>query len=135
LKRSGVEALQAEVARLTPLATEAESLKEDVKRLTVENERMLKSFIEEASKSGALLSANFKLAKLEKQNLVIGHIAAGRSAEAITEILNPQVMLFNVDVRYDDQAGKAHADELLANVKAQLTKALAAVEYTKQEAE
>jgi hypothetical protein len=45
----------------------------------------------------------------------------------------PEDEVGSADTEQEDSV--AHADELLANVKAQLTKALAAVEYTKQEAE
>ena len=116
--------------------SQVESLKQQVETLAAEKERLLKAVVEEAQHRGQAMSDSFKVSQLEKQQRVIGYVAAGRVSEAITEILTPLPVLFGIDVRFaDDKSRIAAEDELLAGLKKKLSEHLALLKVDRKTTE
>lgn len=68
------------------------------------------------------MSATFENPRLKKQLLVIGHIAAGRSNDAINEILTASELVFSMDVRYADDKGRIASEDALLHKLVQTLK-------------
>lgn len=74
-------------------------------------------WVEEASKGAEVISLRMQNQKLQKQIQLVQHIAAGRTAQAIEELLDPMAVVFNMDVRIvGDSAVEKAKEETLASV-------------------
>lgn len=101
-------------------------LEAKVSRLTAERDGAIELSRETADKASQGIADSVKVKQQEKQLRIIGHIAADRKAEAITEILTPLPISFAIDVRFADDATKLKAeDEIFERLKSYLQEILA----------
>lgn len=64
------------------------------------------------------IAGKMELGKLEKLLLVVNLITAGKTNEAIQELLKPLPMIFKMDIRFaDDKSRIAAAEEQLEQLK------------------
>jgi hypothetical protein len=108
-------------ARIAELEKEVSSLQSKVKLYQ-------DMWMEEGKKANAGMSATLDLAKLQKQNRVIQHIAAGRTSEAILEILDPLQIMFNFKVACDRSTDEKMKGEILDKLKKEMAAHLDALQ-------
>ena len=93
-------------------------------------------WIESERSKGPAMADSMERASLEKKLLVIGHITAGRSNEAITEILTPLPVIIKLDIHFaDDKAQMAHEQEMLNKVKKTIAQAVDSVQFAPTQGE
>lgn len=106
-----------------------------IQTLGAQRDRAIEQLAEAYQHKGKAMSLQFDVEKLKKQNLVIGHIAAGRTNEAILEILKPMPVLFTMNVIVaDDGSREKAAQEMLDSVKGMVVSHLDNIKIGKEPA-
>jgi hypothetical protein len=93
-------------------------LEEKLRRSEAREKSLQDKWIKAERAKGPAMADGIERKKLEKQLRVIGYIAAGKSSEAILEILEPMPVLFTMQVAFADEKTKlASEDEHLEKLK------------------
>jgi hypothetical protein len=102
------------------------SLKARITELEKQLDASKQMWLKEAQKSGPLMSAQFELLKTQKQLRIIQSMAQQKWLEAISELLDPNQVCFNIEVVYgDDKTRVAAQTEMLEQVKKKLNDTIA----------
>ena len=113
---------------LGKLSAQYDELAAKYNRSALENEKLQKQLIDQQIESSKGMADKFKVGQLDKQLRVIDHITAGRTTEAIQEILTPLPVLFTMDVRFaDDKTRIAAEDETFERLKKVLQEAVGGI--------
>lgn len=115
------------------LRSKFKALEKAVSDKNEETIRLTKLWMESRDAQGRVIGLSTQLETLQKRMLVVEHIAAGRTNEAILEMLRPLPMVFTLDIRMDDPTRKKAEDAMLEKVKKIVTDQVAAVAISREE--
>lgn len=108
-------------------------LKAELEHALAAYETLSRMWTEELNRSHEMRTAAIDAAKLKKQLSIVAHIIAGRANEAITELLDPIIFNFKVEVNMGEEAHAAAQKEMLKQVVENAKSALDRIEIAPKE--
>ena len=116
--------------RIIELETKVADLEKDLKAQVVLTQSWSDKWIESERAKGSAMADALTRQTLEKKLRIIGNITAGKSNEAIQELLEPMPVVIGLDIRFaDDKSRIAAEDEQLEKVKQLVSQAVATVKF------